>query len=117
MAERAASSAAYRAELERLALSEAIAREVIRLRMQRGLSQAAFGRLVGTPASVISRLERGDHEPSTATLRKIAQATGTRPVFHFAQPRRRVAMSGRPANGAIASQARPAESPVLAGVR
>lgn len=115
----AASDAAYRAALDRLALSEAIAREVIRLRMQRGLSQAAFGRLVGTPASVISRLERGDHEPSTATLRKIAQATGTRPVFHFAPPRKRVTfVSGRVDTGATASRGiRPVKSPVLAGAR
>ena len=79
----------YRAARDRLTLAEGIAREVIRLRMSFNLSQAALAKLVGTPPSVISRLERGDHEPSTATLRKIAHATGTRPVFSFAGPLRR----------------------------
>lgn len=78
----------YLASLRRLEFSEAIARAILRLRMDLGISQAELAKRVGTTGSVISRLERGDHEPSTATLRKIAEATGRRVVFSFARPRR-----------------------------
>jgi transcriptional regulator with XRE-family HTH domain len=88
MAEEAAADPEYQAALARLEFSEGIARELIRLRMQLKLTQAALARRVGTTPSVISRLERGDHEPSTATLRKVAEATGTRLLISFA-PRRR----------------------------
>lgn len=79
----------YQAALDRLDFTEGIARELIRLRMHLKVSQAELARRVGTTASVISRLERGNHEPSTATLRKIADATGTRIVIHFAGARKR----------------------------
>ena len=100
MAEAYSADADYRVARDRLAFSETIAREVIRLRMQLGLSQADLARRVGTPASVISRLERGDHEPSTATLRKIAQATGTRAVITFAGPLRRAKVGTPPVHAA-----------------
>jgi transcriptional regulator with XRE-family HTH domain len=96
MAEDAAADPEYQAALDRLAFSEGIARELLRLRVQLKLTQAELARRVGTTGSVISRLERGDHEPSTATLRKIAQATDTRLVVHFA-PRRKTL--GRTATG------------------
>ena len=87
VAEDAFESAEFRRELERLSFSEHIARELIRLRMHRKLTQAALARRVGTTASVISRLERGDHTPNIETLRKIAEATGSTLVLQF-KPRR-----------------------------
>ncbi len=89
MGEDYGTDAAYRAARDRLDFSESIARELIGLRMQHRLSQAELARRVGTTASVISRLERGNHLPSTETLRKIAAATGTRLVIHFALSRRK----------------------------
>jgi transcriptional regulator with XRE-family HTH domain len=102
MAEEAARDPEYRAAVERLAFSEGIAREIIRLRAQLKLTQAELARRVGTTPSVISRLERGDHEPSTATLRKIAEATGTRIIIHFARPRQGL----RPASQRLAAAGR-----------
>jgi transcriptional regulator with XRE-family HTH domain len=103
MAEDAAGDPEYQAAVERLAFSEGIAREIIRLRVQLKLTQAQLARRVGTTPSVISRLERGDHEPSTATLRKIAQATGTRVVVHFAKPRQSLRLTSQrlPAAGRV----------------
>jgi transcriptional regulator with XRE-family HTH domain len=100
MAEEAARDPEYRAAVERLAFSEGIAREIIRLRVQLKLTQAQLARRVGTTPSVISRLERGDHEPSTSTLRKIAEATGTHLVVHFARPRQSLRPPSRRSNAA-----------------
>jgi len=69
---RSRNSAAYRAELVRLQPFEDIAREVIRLRRDAGLTQEAFAQKLGTTKSVISRLESGHHSPSVKTLNNIA---------------------------------------------
>jgi transcriptional regulator with XRE-family HTH domain len=45
-------------------------------RAAHGMSQSALARRMGVSQPVIARLEIGEHEPSTATLRKIADATG-----------------------------------------
>lgn len=82
-AERARRDPEYRAELERLRPYEQIARQVIRLRMDHGLSQEALAARVGTTKSAISRLESGQHAPNVATLQKIAAALGSRLVVSF----------------------------------
>ncbi len=69
---RSRNSAAYRAELARLQPFEEIAREVIRLRMDAGLTQEEFAKKLGTTKSAISRLESGHHAPSVKTLGNIA---------------------------------------------
>ena len=65
---------AYRAAFERASASEEMARAVIALREKLGLTQEALADKVDTTASVIARLERGDHSPNVDTLRKIAHA-------------------------------------------
>ena len=45
-------------------------------REQAGLTQEALEAATGLPQSHISRLENGVHSPSSATLEKIAKATG-----------------------------------------
>ena len=82
-AERARRSPEYRAELDRLRPYEQIAWQVIRLRMDHGLSQDALAARVGTTKSAISRLESGQHAPNVATLQKIAAAFGSRVVVSF----------------------------------
>jgi ribosome-binding protein aMBF1 (putative translation factor) len=83
IAQRAQNDSEYRAELERLWPYEHIARQVIRLRMDHGLSQQALADRVGSTKSAISRLESGHHAPTVATLQKIARAFGGRLVVNF----------------------------------
>ena len=74
----------YRAELERLAPYEALARIVIRRRGQLGLSQAELAERVGTSHSAISRIESGRHPTTVQTLRRLAAALNTHLVVGFA---------------------------------
>jgi ribosome-binding protein aMBF1 (putative translation factor) len=83
IARRARRDPEYRAELERIWPYEQIARQVIRLRMDQGLSQQALAERVGTTKSAISRLESGHHPSTVATLNKIALAFGARLVVSF----------------------------------
>jgi transcriptional regulator with XRE-family HTH domain len=83
---RARQSPEYQAELVRLQPYEAIARQVIRLRMDHNLSQEALARRVGTTKSAISRLESGHHAPTVATLHKVASAFDRQLVISFDAP-------------------------------
>ena len=51
-----------------------VAREVIRLRLERGLSQEELAKRAGTAQPNISRLERGAINPSLRFLQKVAEA-------------------------------------------
>jgi ribosome-binding protein aMBF1 (putative translation factor) len=84
MRARAARNPEYRAELERLAPYEALARIVIRRRGQLGLSQAELAERVGTSHSAISRIESGRHPTTVQTLRRLAAALDTHLVVGFA---------------------------------
>lgn len=44
------------------------------IRKQKGLSQAALGKIIGTSGDVIGRYERGDIKPSIEVVLNIAQA-------------------------------------------
>jgi ribosome-binding protein aMBF1 (putative translation factor) len=81
---RRARNSEYRAELERLAPYEALARIVIRRRGQLGLSQAELAERMGTSHSAISRIESGQHPTTVQTLRRLADALGTHLVVGFA---------------------------------
>jgi transcriptional regulator with XRE-family HTH domain len=67
---------AYRAEYERTRLANDIAIRVLRYRTEHGLTQTAFGRLVGIRRPHVARLESGEHEPSLSTLVRLAGALG-----------------------------------------
>jgi ribosome-binding protein aMBF1 (putative translation factor) len=82
-ARRAARSAEYRAERDRLREFEDVARLVIRLRSKHGLTQKQLAKLVGTSHSAISRIESGQHKTSVETLRRIAKALNARLVVGF----------------------------------
>ncbi len=61
-----------------------LARKVYDLRTQAGLTQKELAKMVGTTASVISRLEDADYEGhSLVMLRRIAAAVGKRVEIRF----------------------------------
>lgn len=70
-----------RREHERTALAHAVAMRVIGYRINHGLSQTGLARLLGMHQSAIARLEAGDHEPSLATLSRLAKVLGIE--FHI----------------------------------
>lgn len=63
-------------EYESLAVTHDIKREIIKLRLEQGLSQKALADRIGTKQSAISRLESGDYNPSIEFLSKVAHALG-----------------------------------------
>lgn len=76
-------SQAYAAEWERLRPFEEIARLVILRRGRLGLSQEDVAERMGTTASVISRIESGQHATSMKTLKRLAEALELRFVVGF----------------------------------
>lgn len=70
-----------RREQERTALAHAVAMRVISYRIDHGLSQTGLARMLGMHQPAIARLEAGDHEPSLATLSRLARALGIE--FHI----------------------------------
>ena len=73
----------FRAEHERLAPFEALARIVIMRRAALGMTQADLAGLMGTTPSVISRIESGQHATSARTLKRLAGALDARAVIGF----------------------------------
>ncbi len=75
--------------LEEARANDKIARKIFALRTKAGLTQAQLGKLVGTTASVICRLEDADYEGhSLAMLRRIAAALHQRVEIAFVPVRR-----------------------------
>lgn len=62
-----------KAEYDSLQAEYAVIRTIIKERLKRGWSQSDLAEAVGTRQPVISRLERGEGNPSLATLGKIAK--------------------------------------------
>ncbi|NJD28918.1 MAG: helix-turn-helix transcriptional regulator [Chloroflexi bacterium] len=83
---RASRSPEYRAEQDRLAPYEALARMVIARRIRYGLTQGQLAHRIGTSISAVSRLESGQHRPNVETLEKLGRAFGERFVFGFEDP-------------------------------
>lgn len=72
------------AELEEARINDNVARKLLALREERGLSQRALAELVGTTASVICRLEDADYEGHSLTmLKRIATALNKRLCISF----------------------------------
>jgi len=80
---RSRKSATYRAERERLAPFEEVARLVIKHRAALGISQAELAERMGTSHSAVSRIEGGRHRTSVETLRRLAHALDLRLVLGF----------------------------------
>lgn len=83
-------SAGIRAEPDRLAGFEQLARIVIMRRAVLKLSQEQLAERMGTTASVISRIESGQHTTSAKTLKRLGEALGGQAVigFDFGSPKR-----------------------------
>jgi ribosome-binding protein aMBF1 (putative translation factor) len=73
----------FRAEYERLAPYEELARIVLMRRAALDLTQAELADRMGTTASAVSRIESGQHATNSQTLKKLADAFGVRAVFGF----------------------------------
>jgi ribosome-binding protein aMBF1 (putative translation factor) len=78
-----AGSNRYREAKERLEPFEQLARIVIMRRARLGLSQQQLAARMGTTASVISRIESGQHRTSAETLRRLAEALEGHAVVGF----------------------------------
>jgi len=63
-------------EYNELKVQYDIKREIIKLRIEQGLSQQELAEKINTKQSAISRLESGDYNPSLEFLTKIANALG-----------------------------------------
>jgi ribosome-binding protein aMBF1 (putative translation factor) len=72
------------AQLEEARAEDELARRIYELREQAGLTQERLARLIGTTASVISRLENSDYEGRSLTmLKRIAAAVDKRVEIRF----------------------------------
>ncbi|MGH8577843.1 MAG: helix-turn-helix domain-containing protein [Gammaproteobacteria bacterium] len=74
---------AYREAYNSLAEEFALAAAVIEARSRAGLTQEELAERMGTTQPVVARLESGRIRPSTRTLERLAQATGSRLIIRF----------------------------------
>ena len=63
-------------ELARTSVANQLAILIIRYRVERGLTQTSLARRLGIQQPAVARLEAGDHEPSVATLARLANRLG-----------------------------------------
>jgi len=68
----------FRAEYEKADVEFALIEALVRARTNAKLSQAELAAKIGTTQSAIARLEGGGVSPSLSTLKRYAQATGSR---------------------------------------
>ena len=69
-------SSEIKKEYDNLKLLYDIKREIIKLRVEQGLSQKDLADKIQTQQSAISRLESGEYNPSLEFLAKVAHALG-----------------------------------------
>jgi len=82
---------ARQAELEEARAEDELARKIHDLREQAGLTQERLAKLVGTTASVISRLEDSDYEGHSLTmLKRIAAAVDQRVEIRFVRKKEKL---------------------------
>jgi ribosome-binding protein aMBF1 (putative translation factor) len=77
----------FRAAYDTLEEEFSLVSVLIRARARAGLTQEEVARRMGTTQAVIARLEGGKVRPSTRTLERFAQATGTRLRIAFEEER------------------------------
>jgi len=68
----------FRAEYEKADVEFALIEALVRARTSAKLSQAELAAKIGTTQSAIARLEGGGVSPSLATLKRYAEATGSK---------------------------------------
>ena len=72
----AAEDTPYRRLWYATAIQSTVGVAVLKYRYDHGLSQTAFGKLVGMSQPQVARLELGEHTPTFETLLRITEATG-----------------------------------------
>lgn len=70
---------------EETELAYEVARAVIKLRLENGLTQEELAQKIGVPQSVISRFESGRHLPSFRSLERISKKLGLQIRLGFIQ--------------------------------
>lgn len=83
---RKARDAAFENALKQLNPGYVLCREMIAARVRSGMTQAQLAQRMGTTQSVVARLENGQRSPSVKTLRRLANATGSRLVVRLEHP-------------------------------
>jgi len=79
----------YRQAYESLEQEFALAEALIEARVRAGLTQEELAERMQTTQSAIARLESGRRLPSSRTLKRFAEATGTRLRISFESERAR----------------------------
>jgi transcriptional regulator with XRE-family HTH domain len=82
-ARRRAKNPAYAVEAARIAPYEALARLVVKYRLENHLTQKELADKIGTSHSAISRLESGHAAVSLKTMKRVAEALGAQLVLGF----------------------------------
>jgi ribosome-binding protein aMBF1 (putative translation factor) len=72
-----------KAAYETLGPEFAVIGEIIKARVEKGMTQKELAKKMGTKQSVISRLERGNGNPSLKFLQRLAQALELRLMIRF----------------------------------
>ncbi|OJV64958.1 MAG: transcriptional regulator [Clostridiales bacterium 38-18] len=72
-----------KSEYDELSPIYELKKEIIRLRIEKGLSQKDLAALMGTKQSAISRLENGSYNPSVEFLNRIAHTLGKKLQISF----------------------------------
>ena len=95
--------AAYDASAEEFAFLD----EVLKARIEAGLTQAEVAARIGTTQSAVARLESSEakHSPSIATLQKYAKALGYTVQVKLVKERRLTTRSNGPGKGVARSGA------------
>lgn len=73
----------FRQEWEEQRKENEIARQIIQLRKEKGLTQSDLAKKLNTQQSVISRIENGEQNITLSTLDKIAKELGARIEITF----------------------------------
>ncbi|MDD4600979.1 MAG: helix-turn-helix transcriptional regulator [Negativicutes bacterium] len=75
----------FREAYDALEPEYALVSALIEARMKANLSQGELAKRMRTTQPMIARMESGRQKPSTATLLKVAKATGTRLQIRFVE--------------------------------
>lgn len=84
LAEQLASDPDFRAEWERTALARAVGLAVLGYRIKHQQSQTQLAKQLGVRQPHVSRLERGEHNPTPEMLQRLAAKLGLRFVLEIA---------------------------------
>lgn len=76
-------SPAVKEEYDKLNVLYEIKKQIIKYRIEQGLSQKELAEKIGTKQSAVSRLENDDYNPSVEFLDKVANALGKKLEIRF----------------------------------